>query len=150
MPARPRRAAGCWPMKEKAVVTDDEGAIRKSLRRVREYGGYEFLEAASGREGIEAVRRDTPDAVLLDIKMPGMDGLEALDAIRAKDAHTPILIVSGHGDIPTAVDAIHKGAYDFLEKPLESERIQDRKSTRLNSSHGYISYAVFCLKKKNA
>ncbi|PYT10747.1 MAG: Fis family transcriptional regulator [Acidobacteria bacterium] len=110
-------------MKEKVLVIDDEEAIRKSLRMVLEYEGYEFLEAASGREGIEAVRRDTPDAVLLDIKMPGMDGLEALDAIRAKDAHTPILIISGHGDIPTAVDAIHKGAYDFLEKPLESERV---------------------------
>src|SRR5437667_3479 len=123
MPARPRRAARCGPMKEKVLVIDDEEAIRKSLRMVLEYEGYEFLEAASGREGIEAVRRDTPDAVLLDIKMPGMDGLEALDAIRAKDAHTPILIISGHGDIPTAVEAIQKGAYDFLEKPLESERV---------------------------
>src|SRR6266581_2857216 len=101
-------------MKEKVLVIDDEEAIRKSLRMVLEYEGYEW---------IEAIRRDTPDAVLLDIKMAGMDGLEALDAIRAKDAHTPILMISGHGDIPTAVEAIHKGAYDFLEKPLESERV---------------------------
>src|SRR2546425_579924 len=90
---------------------------------VLEYEGYECLEAATGPEGIEATRREMPDAVLLDINMPEMDGLEALEAIRAKDAHTPVLMISGHGDIPTAVEAIHKGAYDFLEKPLESERV---------------------------
>ena len=110
-------------MKNKVLIIDDEEDIRKSLRMVLEYEGYEFLEASTGPDGVEATRRETPDAVLLDIKMPDMDGLEALQAIRAKDAHTPILIISGHGDIPTAVDAIHKGAYDFLEKPLETERV---------------------------
>jgi two-component system nitrogen regulation response regulator NtrX len=90
---------------------------------VLEYEGYECVEAGAGPEGIETLRRESPDAVLLDIKMPGMDGLEALAAARARDAHTPILMISGHGDIPTAVEAIHKGAYDFLEKPLESERV---------------------------
>jgi two-component system nitrogen regulation response regulator NtrX len=108
---------------EKILVIDDEADVRKSLRMVLEYEGYECLEAASGPEGLEALRRESPDAVILDIKMPGMDGLEALAAARARDPHTPILIVSGHGDIPTAVEAIHKGAYDFLEKPLESERV---------------------------
>jgi two-component system nitrogen regulation response regulator NtrX len=110
-------------MKEKVLVIDDEVAIRQSLRMVLEYEGYECVEAASGPEGLEALRREAPGAVLLDIKMPGMDGLEVLAAARGKDAHTPILMISGHGDIPTAVEAIHKGAYDFLEKPLESERV---------------------------
>ena len=110
-------------MKGKILVVDDEEAIRKSLRMVLEYEGYDCVEARNGPEGIEALRREAPDAVLLDIKMPGMDGLEALQAVRAKDPHTPILMISGHGDIPTAVEAIHKGAYDFLEKPLESERV---------------------------
>ena len=110
-------------MKHKILVVDDEEDIRKLLRMVLEYEEYECVEAASGPEGIEAIRRDAPDAVLLDIKMPGMDGLEALQAIRSKDPHTPVLMISGHGDIPTAVEAIHAGAYDFLEKPLESARV---------------------------
>src|SRR3989442_2309069 len=134
-------------MKEKVLVIDDEEAIRKSLRMVLEYEGYECLEAASGQEGIEAIRRDTPDAVLLDIKMPGMDGLEALAAIRAKDAYTPVLMISGHGDIPTAVEAIHKGAYDFLEKPLESQRILTAlrnaiERTRLREENLRLRHAV--------
>jgi two-component system nitrogen regulation response regulator NtrX len=110
-------------LKGKVLVIDDEEAIRKSLRMVLEYEGYEYVDAASGPGGIEALQREAPDAVLLDIKMPGMDGLEALQVVRAKDAHTPILMISGHGDIPTAVEAIQKGAYDFLEKPLESDRV---------------------------
>jgi two-component system nitrogen regulation response regulator NtrX len=110
-------------VKGKVLVVDDEEAIRKSLRMVLEYEGFECVEAPAGAEGLEVLRRESPDAVLLDIKMPGMDGLETLQALRAKDPHTPVLMISGHGDIPTAVEAIHKGAYDFLEKPLESERV---------------------------
>ncbi|HYV18857.1 MAG TPA: sigma-54 dependent transcriptional regulator [Verrucomicrobiae bacterium] len=110
-------------MRSRILVIDDEEAIRKSLRMVLEYEGYDMIEAASGPEGIETLRRESPDAVLLDIKMPGMDGMEVLQQARARDAHTPILMVSGHGDIPTAVDALRKGAYDFLEKPLETERV---------------------------
>ena len=110
-------------MSGRILVIDDEEAIRTSLRMVLEYEGYVFLEAGAGPEGIETLRREAPDAVLLDIKMPGMDGLEVLEAARSKDPHTPILMISGHGDIPIAVEAIQKGAYDFLEKPLESERV---------------------------
>jgi len=110
-------------MRGRVLVIDDEDAIRKSLRMVLEYEGYEFLEAASGPEGLDTLKREGPDAVLLDIKMPGMDGLEVLQAARGRDTQTPILMISGHGDIPTAVEAIHKGAYDFIEKPLESERV---------------------------
>ncbi|MFQ5877419.1 MAG: sigma-54-dependent transcriptional regulator [Acidobacteriota bacterium] len=111
------------PVRGKVLVIDDEEAIRKSLRMVLEYEGYQCVDAASGAAGIEALRREGPDAVLLDIKMPGMDGLEALQAARGLEPYTPVVMISGHGDIPTAVEAIHRGAYDFLEKPLESERI---------------------------
>jgi two-component system nitrogen regulation response regulator NtrX len=121
-------------MKEKILVVDDEADIRKSLRMVLEYEGYECVEASSGPEGLETLRREAPDAVLLDIKMPSMDGLEVLATARARDPSTPILMISGHGDIPTAVEAIHKGAYDFLEKPLASERVLPRCATRWNAS----------------
>jgi len=110
-------------MRGRILIIDDEEAIRKSLRMVLEYEGYELIEAGSGPEGLEALRKEAPDAVLLDIKMPQMDGLEVLQTARGRDAHTPIVMISGHGDIPTAVEAIHKGAYDFLEKPLESDRV---------------------------
>ncbi|HZM69820.1 MAG TPA: sigma-54 dependent transcriptional regulator [Candidatus Cryosericum sp.] len=110
-------------MRNRILVIDDEEAIRKSLRMVLEYEGYELIEAGSGPEGLEAMRKEAPDAILLDIKMPQMDGLEVLQAARTRDVHTPIVMISGHGDIPTAVEAIHKGAYDFLEKPLESDRV---------------------------
>ena len=110
-------------MRARILIIDDEEAIRKSLRMVLEYEGFDLIEAASGPEGLETLKRESPDAVLLDIKMPGMDGMEVLQQARSRDAHTPILMISGHGDIPTAVDALRKGAYDFLEKPLESERV---------------------------
>jgi two-component system, NtrC family, nitrogen regulation response regulator NtrX len=110
-------------VKGKVLVIDDEAAIRASLRMVLEYEGYECIEAGSGPQGIERLGRDAPDAVLLDIKMPGQDGIETLEAARERDAATPIIMISGHGDIPTAVEAIRKGAYDFLQKPLESERV---------------------------
>ncbi|MGH9749573.1 MAG: sigma-54-dependent transcriptional regulator [Candidatus Polarisedimenticolia bacterium] len=110
-------------MKEKVLVIDDETDVRKSLRMVLEYEGYDCVEASSGPEGLEALRREAPGAVLLDIKMVGMDGMEVLAAARSRDPHTPIIMISGHGDIPTAVEAIHKGAYDFLEKPLQSDRV---------------------------
>ena len=111
------------PVRGKVLVIDDEEAIRKSLRMVLEYEGYECVDAGSGPAGLESLRRDTPDAVLLDIKMPGMDGIEALQSAHEQDPHTPVVMISGHADIPTAVEALRKGAYDFLEKPLDTERV---------------------------
>ena len=107
-------------MPARILVIDDEEAIRKSLRMVLEYEGYELIEAASGPEGLETLKREAPDAILLDIKMPGMDGMEVLQQARSRDAHTPILMISGHGTTSTAVEAIKRGATDFLDKPFES------------------------------
>jgi len=93
-------------VKPRILVIDDEGAIRDSLRMILEYEDYQFVGAASGQEGIAAVQRERPDLVLLDIKMPGMDGLEVLRKLHAMDETLPIVMISGHGTTATAVEAI--------------------------------------------
>jgi two-component system, NtrC family, nitrogen regulation response regulator NtrX len=110
-------------MKPRILVIDDESAIRDSLRMILEYEDYRFLGASSGQEGIALAQRERPDLVLLDIKMPGMDGMEVLRSLRATDEGLPVVMISGHGTTATAVDAIKSGAADFLEKPLSSERV---------------------------
>src|SRR5689334_18837619 len=110
-------------MKPRILVIDDEGAIRDSLRMILEYEDYQFVGAATGHEGIAAVQRERPDLVLLDIKMPGMDGLEVLRKLHAMDETLPVVMISGHGTTSTAVEAIRSGALDFLDKPLSSERV---------------------------
>ncbi|HVG55037.1 MAG TPA: sigma-54 dependent transcriptional regulator [Vicinamibacterales bacterium] len=110
-------------MKPRILVIDDEGAIRDSLRMILEYEDYQFAGAATGQEGISAVQRERPDLVLLDIKMPGMDGLEVLRKLHAFDETLPVVMISGHGTTATAVEAIRSGAVDFLDKPLSSERV---------------------------
>src|SRR6476659_1329829 len=109
--------------KPRILVIDDEAAIRDSLRMTLEYEGYEFSGAATGQEGLALAERDPPDLVLLDVKMPGMDGLEVLDRLRATTDAVPVIVVSGHGTISTAVEATKKGAFDFIEKPFASDRV---------------------------
>src|SRR5215216_3063202 len=110
-------------MKPRILVIDDEAAIRDSLRMILEYEDYQFAGAASGQEGLALVQRDRPDLVLLDIKMPGMDGIEVLRKLHAMDETLPVVMISGHGTTATAVEAIRSGATDFLDKPLSSERV---------------------------
>src|SRR5215210_661135 len=109
--------------KSRILVIDDEGAIRDSLKMTLEYEGYEFIGASTGQEGLALAEREAPDLVLLDVKMPGMDGLEVLDRLHAMNEALPVVVVSGHGSISTAVDATKKGAFDFIEKPFASERV---------------------------
>jgi two-component system, NtrC family, nitrogen regulation response regulator NtrX len=109
--------------KARILVIDDEAAIRDSLRMTLEYEGYEFIGAATGQEGIALAERDAPDLVLLDVKMPGMDGIEVLERLRHMNETLPVVVVSGHGTISTAVEATKKGAFDFIEKPFASERV---------------------------
>ena len=110
-------------MKARILVIDDEPAIRDSLKMILEYEDYQFVGAASGTDGIAAVQRERPDLVLLDIKMPGMDGIEVLRKLHALDETLPVVMISGHGTTATAVEAIRSGATDFLDKPLSSERV---------------------------
>src|SRR5712691_6294278 len=120
-------------MKPTVLVIDDEEAIRSSLRMILEYEGYRFVGAGSGREGIRVAEAERPDAVLLDIKMPRTDGLEVLPHLRQDLPDVPIIVISGHGTIQTAVEAIRAGAADFLEKPLTSEVVLHRLKTALDS-----------------
>jgi two-component system nitrogen regulation response regulator NtrX len=110
-------------MKPRILVIDDEAAIRDSLRMILEYEEYEFLGAGSGPDGIAQIGREAPDLVVLDIKMPGMNGLEALAEIRKVDATLPVAMISGHGTITDAMQATRLGAFDFIEKPFTSERV---------------------------
>jgi two-component system nitrogen regulation response regulator NtrX len=110
-------------MKPRILVIDDEPAIRDSLKMILEYEDYEFIGASSGPDGVASVKREGPDLVLLDIKMPGMNGLETLAEIRKLDEALPVAMISGHGTITDAMQATRLGAFDFIEKPFTSERV---------------------------
>jgi two-component system, NtrC family, nitrogen regulation response regulator NtrX len=104
------------------LVVDDESAIRESLQGVLEDEGYKVAAAATGEAAIESVQNQSFDLVLLDIWLPGIDGLETLERIRELDNSPEVIIISGHGNIETAVRATKLGAFDFLEKPLSLEK----------------------------
>ena len=110
-------------MKLRILVVDDEAAIRESISMILEYEGYECLSASTGEDAIEVVKRESPDLVFLDIKMPGVDGLETLTRLKKLSEATPVVMISGHGTVSTAVEATKRGAFDFIEKPLARERI---------------------------
>jgi two-component system, NtrC family, nitrogen regulation response regulator NtrX len=110
-------------MKAKILIVDDEEAIRNSLRMTFEYEGYTCLLAANGPAALKIAERDGPDLIFLDIKMPQMDGLEVLKKLRESPNAPPVVILSGHGNVATAVEATKLGAFDFIEKPPEAERL---------------------------
>src|SRR4029450_8439346 len=105
--------------KPRLLVIDDEAAIRDSLKMILEYEDYQFVGAASGQEGLAVVQRERPDVVLLDIKMPGMDGIEVLKQLHAADESLPIVMISGHGTTATAVGGGRGRAGRSLDKPVQ-------------------------------
>ena len=105
------------------LVIDDERAIRNTLKEVLEYEKHEVDLAEDGPSGLEMFGSNSYDIVLCDIKMAKMDGIEVLQKISETSSDVPVVMISGHGNIDTAVDAIKKGAYDFLEKPLDLNRL---------------------------
>ena len=110
-------------MKSKILVVDDEISILQSLQGVLQDEGYRVGIVDSGEEAMEEVRKDLPDLVILDIWMPGIDGLTVLGELKKAYPFLPIIIISGHGNIETAVKATRMGAFDFVEKPLSVDRI---------------------------
>jgi two-component system nitrogen regulation response regulator NtrX len=107
----------------RVLVVDDEGSIRESLRMILEYEGQRVEEASSGSEALVRISERPPDAILLDVKMPEMDGLQVLKAVRERGYEMPVVVISGHGDVATAIEATKLGAFDFLEKPLQRDRV---------------------------
>jgi two-component system nitrogen regulation response regulator NtrX len=112
-------------MKPRILVVDDEPAIRDTMRMILDYDGYETVLAASGQEGLAIIEREPPDLVFLDIKMPGMDGLEVMSRVRATNDTVPVVIVSAHGSASAALEAGRLGAFRFIEKPLSKDYVLD-------------------------
>ena len=110
-------------MSRRVLVVDDEKGIREALQQLLEYEQIEVQACASGSEALQRYPEFRPHLVFLDVKMQGMDGLETLRKLREIDPHAQVVMISGHGSIQTAVEATQLGAYDFLEKPLDTDRI---------------------------
>src|SRR6266498_2132861 len=115
-------------MRESILIVDDESGVRASLAGILGDEGYFVQAVESGEDCLQALEGRRYDLLLLDVWLPRMDGLETLSRVRTLDPELPVIVISGHGNIETAVKAV-----------------RDRKSTRLNSSHVRISYAVSCL-----
>jgi two-component system nitrogen regulation response regulator NtrX len=107
----------------KILIIDDERAIRRALREILEFENFHVEEAENGKEGVEKAESSDFDLIFCDIKMPMMDGMEVLERLTLQKIEIPIVMISGHGNIDTAVQAIKKGAFDFIEKPLDLNRI---------------------------
>ncbi|MET0393243.1 MAG: sigma-54 dependent transcriptional regulator [Chitinophagaceae bacterium] len=105
------------------LIIDDEKAIRKTLMEILSFEGYKIDEASDGEEGLKTFRERTYDVVLCDIKMPKMDGIEFLQKAGEINPDVPIIMISGHGNIETAVEAVKKGAYDYISKPPDLNRL---------------------------
>ena len=129
----------------KILITDDDRNLRRILSEILEVKGFEALEAAGGREALDLFTKSRPDAVILDLKMPGMNGIETLQEFKKLDPDVPVIIITAYGDVPSAVEAIKLGAYDFLIKPPNFDSLiitlkraiekydLDNKVKRLNS-----------------
>ncbi len=130
---------------KKILIVDDNEKVRTAISRDLRDHGFSPVEASSGREALKIFQQERPDSVLLDLKMPDMDGMETLQQLKEVDADIPIIMVTAHGDIPTAVEAIKLGAYEFVVKPPDFDRLAltlrraaekqelDRKIMMLNS-----------------
>lgn len=118
----------------KILIVDDERAIRSTLKEILEYENHQVEEAVDGAEGWEKIRNGGFDILLSDIKMPKMDGTELLEKVLAQGIDCPVIMISGHGTIETAVDCIKRGAYDFIAKPLDLNRLMITLRNALDKS----------------
>ncbi len=110
-------------MQAQVCIVDDEASIRASLGGILGDEGYEVMEAADGESALALIEQETPDLMLLDVWLPGMDGLEVLERVKKRFLGLPVIMISGHGTVETAVKATRLGAFDFIEKPLDMDKI---------------------------
>ena len=107
----------------KLLIIDDERSIRNSLKEILDDEGYDVDTAENGLQGLAMVEKEKYSVIFCDIKMPEMDGIEFLDKVESMGIDAAVIMISGHGDIDTAVECIKKGAFDFIQKPLDLNRI---------------------------
>lgn len=107
----------------KVLIVDDERSIRSTLRDILEFEKYKVTEAGDGLDALSKLKKDKFDVIIMDIKMPKMDGLEALERVAILAPDTPVVMISGHGNIDTAVEAVKKGAFDYISKPPDLNRL---------------------------
>ncbi|MGB4415246.1 MAG: sigma-54 dependent transcriptional regulator [Paludibacter sp.] len=107
----------------KILVIDDERSIRNTLKDILEFEKHQVVLAENGKTGLEAIQNAAFDVIFSDIKMPEMDGIELLSALKEQEVEAPVVMISGHGNIETAVECIKKGAFDFIEKPIDLNRL---------------------------
>jgi two-component system nitrogen regulation response regulator NtrX len=108
---------------EKILIIDDERSIRNTLQEILSLEDFQVSIAENGKEGLAKINSEAPQVVMCDIKMPGMDGIELLETLSSSHPELPIIMISGHGDIETAVESLKKGAFDYLQKPLDLNRV---------------------------
>jgi len=111
-------------MRSKIVVIDDSEAVRSSLKAVLETYSYDVVTYGSAGPAIEAIFDDRPDCILLDVRMPEVDGLTALQLLMSTAPHVPVIMITGHGDVSMAVRAMKAGAQDFIEKPIDDQLLE--------------------------
>ncbi|HEX3855127.1 MAG TPA: response regulator [Polyangiaceae bacterium] len=105
------------------LIIDDDDAVRRVFCRILEHAGLRVLEASTGKLGLSLCREQQPSVVLLDLRMPEMDGLEVLSTLVMEHPEMPVIVVSGHGTMTDAVQALRRGAWDFFSKPLPDKEI---------------------------
>jgi two-component system, LuxR family, response regulator FixJ len=117
------------------AIIDDDNAVRRSLVEVLTTYGFAIAEFSSGADFLESGPKTSPDCILLDIRMPGMDGLEVQRRLKRKHESIPVIFITGHGDIPLAVRAMREGAFDFVEKPVRDDVLTMSIESALERTH---------------
>ena len=132
----------------KILIVEDEPAIRRVLKNIltEESESFQLFEAADGQEALSTIQEQDFDLVICDIKMPKMDGVELLEAVKKIKPEIPFIMISGHGDLETAVDAMRKGAFDYVQKPPDLNRLLNTVRNALDKKQLVVENKI--LKKK--